>query len=146
MGFFSNLFGGKKEPEPAKPAETPASQNSGDEDEDWENAGGVPQELAVMEVQALFESENPPVFLDVREDHERQADGYIPGSVHIPSGEIASRCDELSREKPIIIYCASGMRSMDAGAFLMEKGFQDVSNMAGGITVWQGPREKPGGS
>lgn len=96
-----------------------------------------------MEALALHGSAEPPVFLDVREDHERQTSGYIPGSVHIPSGEVEARWTELDPRRPVIVYCASGMRSMDAGAFLIEKGFADVSNLNGGMNKWQGPVKRP---
>lgn len=137
MGFLSKLFW-KKEPEaPAKPAAPkPPASNS------WQNSCGVPQELAVMEAMALHKSATPPVFLDVRDEHERQASGYIPGSVHIPMGEIEARHGELDPTKPVVVYCASGMRSMDAGSFLIEKGFGDVSNLNGGMNKWQGPVER----
>ena len=117
MGFFSKLFGGGQ----TKPAaKTSASQpkpatgkSSSDEEEGWEGLG-VPQELNVHEAEAFLKGENPPVFVDVREDDERLNFGYIPGSVHIPMGELEARHGELDRKLAVVVYCASGMRSMDA--------------------------------
>ncbi len=138
MGFFSKLFGGK-EPEPEKPA--PRAEEK-PEKADWESVGGVPQEMAATEVLDVYNSSDRPVFLDVREPHELEANGYIPGSIHIPMHEVQGRVDELDPQKPIIVYCASGMRSMDVGAFLLESGFADVSNLNGGLQNWAGPLEK----
>ncbi len=143
MGFFSKLFGGgqKEEQKPKKENSRAEASSASTPEEDWEGGSGVPQELAHMEVLELYNSENPPVFLDVREPHELEADGFIPNSIHIPLGELEQRASELEPEKPVIVYCASGMRSMDAGCALLEKGFKDVSNLNGGIMAWTGPRE-----
>lgn len=142
MGIFSRLFGGKRdEPAPAPSPANPIPPASSAEEDDWQGLG-VPQELNVNEAEAMLKEAEPPVFLDVREDHERQASGFIPGSQHIPMGDLETRHGELDPQKPVIVYCASGMRSMDAGAFLIEKGFRDVSNLNGGMNNWQGPVEK----
>lgn len=135
MGFLSNLFGGKKE----VPRSAPEPANSSASSKQWQDAGGVPQELAATEVLDLFNSTSRPVFLDVREPEERVESGFIPGSVHIPMHEIQGRLDELNTGDSIIVYCATGMRSMDAGAFLLQQGFKDVSNLNGGLAKWSGP-------
>jgi adenylyltransferase/sulfurtransferase len=141
MGFFSKLFGGSKPTAAAGgPAATPRPAAPTPK---FEGGGGVPQELAASEVEVLYNSSNRPVFLDVREEHERQAEGFIPGSVHIPMDQLPDRLGELDPAAPLVVYCASGMRSMDAGAFLLEKGFRDVSNLNGGMMKWAGPRERP---
>ncbi len=145
MGLFARLFGRKDE---NKTNTTPQIREEDLHEEktqkaDWESVSGVPQELAASEVQELYESEAPPVLLDVREEAERQQDGWIPNSVHIPMDEVESRLEELEPGRPVVVYCASGMRSMDVGVMLLEKGFQDVSNLNGGLSAWSGPRETP---
>jgi len=136
MGFLDFLFG-KKAPPMAVPKAVPTPKAA------WQNsAGSVPQELAASEVLELYNAPNRPVFLDVRERDEREANGYIPGSLHIPMPEIQGRTDELDPKVPLVVYCASGMRSMDVGAFLLEQGFQEVINLNGGMMKWSGPVEK----
>lgn len=142
MGIFCWLFGRKNAPSPAPAGAPPQAPPSGGEN-DWQSAGGVPQELAASEVLELQNSGQPPLLLDVREAEERQAEGVIPGSLHLPMGELEGRFGELDPARPVIVYCATGMRSMDAGAFLIEKGFRDVSNLNGGLSAWTGPRETP---
>ncbi|MEO8376333.1 MAG: rhodanese-like domain-containing protein [Candidatus Sumerlaeota bacterium] len=142
MGFLSKMFGGKddapKAPTPnaqkPAPAKSPAPS--------WQDAGGVPQELAATEVLAMYQAPDRPAFLDVREPEELEASGMIPGAVHIPMHEIQGRTDELDPATPVIVYCASGMRSMDVGAFLLQQGFTSVSNLNGGLNAWKGPIEK----
>lgn len=138
MGFFSKLFGKKEE----KKEEMLSDETHPLPKKAWETASNVPQEMAANEALELYNREKRPVFLDVREEEERQTYGYIPGSVHIPMHEIQGRATELTPAVPVIVYCASGMRSMDVGAFLLEQGFADVSNLNGGMGKWTGPVQK----
>lgn len=143
MGFLSRLFGKKEEnPAPSSPPPTPPAKE--ESTPDWQLAGGVPQELAASEALEMLQSAEPPAFLDVRDPHELEADGVIPGSTHIPMHEIQGRMDELDPKRPVIVYCSAGMRSMEVGAFLLEQGFMDVSNLNGGLQNWKGPLEKVG--
>ncbi|MFM7357839.1 MAG: thioredoxin domain-containing protein [Sediminibacterium sp.] len=52
------------------------------------------------------------------------------------SAEFAERIKYLDKNKPVLIYCASGGRSGQAGQFLVQQGFTKVENMAGGIIAW----------
>ena len=74
------------------------------------------------------------VILDVRNTNERH-DQYIPGSIHIPMGQIPERIDELPRDRLIITQCGSGIRSMVVTSILKNHGF-DVANLEGGIDAW----------
>ncbi len=134
MGLLDKLFGKKSDPQPAKPAATAPPPA---EKEDWEDQG-TPQEMQPAEVQKLLAGDNPPVLLDVREAPELDADGFIPGSVHIPMSQIEDRIGELDLSRPHVVYCASGMRSFDVGFKLIEHGCKDVSNLNGGIHAWTG--------
>lgn len=73
--------------------------------------------------------------LDVREDWERDI-ARVPGSVCIPMGEIPARIGELDAGKPIAVLCHSGVRSARVAAFLADRGFRTVANIAGGIDAW----------
>lgn len=71
--------------------------------------------------------------LDVREDWEREQ--YQIGGQHIPLGELAQRYEEINTEKPMVVYCKSGVRSQRAIDFL-EKQFDSISfiNLKGGLS------------
>ena len=80
------------------------------------------------------------VFLDVREDQER-AMGYIPGASHVTLGALqasgpAGEGLDIPADKKVLVYCASGMRSLLAAKLLQDKGFVDAQNLAGGIQGW----------
>jgi len=75
--------------------------------------------------------------LDVRTPGE-YATGHIKRSKLIPVAELAARISELEslKDKPILVYCHSGNRSLSASHILSKHGFTKVSNLRGGITAW----------
>ena len=85
----------------------------------------------------MRDDEEEHLLLDVREDHELKI-CELEGTVHIPLGQINQRLDEISawKDKPVIIICKTGQRSMKAAETLMKKGFTDVANLEGGIIAW----------
>ena len=74
--------------------------------------------------------------LDVREDHEYQ-DAHIEGVQLIPLGQLPQNLDKLDSKKPVLCICAGGVRSEKAARFLLENGFEDVTNMTEGMMGWQ---------
>lgn len=90
------------------------------------------------EAAALF-AERKAVIVDVREDDEWKAQ-HIEGAIHIPLGQLQSRLHELDAYKNsmIITQCRSGKRSAAAASALKDAGFNQVLNLAGGITAWSG--------
>ena len=84
------------------------------------------------------------IFVDVREPAEWEQ-GHAPGALHIPYGRIRDRMSEIPRGRPVLTYCATGVRSSLAASLLRAEGF-DVSNMRGGFTAWRTaglPVERP---
>src|SRR5688572_6983537 len=78
------------------------------------------------------------VVLDVREPDEYEQ-GAIPGAVHIPRGNLESSIESRVPDKtvPVIIHCASGVRSAFAAKTLEELGYEDVVSVAGGFNKWK---------
>jgi phage shock protein E len=70
--------------------------------------------------------------VDVRTPEEFEEEHY-PNAVNISVEEVESRLDEFGeKEKPVIVYCATGARSAYAARVLKHCGFKDVIN-AGGL-------------
>ena len=69
--------------------------------------------------------------VDVRSPAEFGRGAY-PGAVNIPLPTLAARLAEIPRDRPVVLYCASGIRSGHAARVLRGAGFADVSN-AGGL-------------
>jgi molybdopterin/thiamine biosynthesis adenylyltransferase/rhodanese-related sulfurtransferase len=86
----------------------------------------------------LLDSEDAPLFLDVRERDEWD-EGHIPGALHIPRGNLESRIEGSApdRERPVVVYCAAGARSAFAAKTLEELGYTNVVSLAGGYTDWK---------
>lgn len=75
------------------------------------------------------------VMLDVREPAEVER-AAIAASVHVPMREVPSRVGELPKDKPIVVFCHAGARSLRVAHFLVEQGFGQVFNLEGGIDAW----------
>lgn len=83
----------------------------------------------------LLAGEDPPVLLDVRTPGEL-ARASVDGAVAIPMNEIARRVGELDPERPVIVMCHHGVRSMQVALWLDHRGFESVANLLGGIDGW----------
>ena len=92
------------------------------------------REITPTELQQLLAGENPPSLIDVREEGEA-AICSIDGSTLIPMNTLPQRLPELPRDRPVVLYCHGGMRSMMAGQWLSQQGFEALS-LAGGIDRW----------
>ncbi len=77
------------------------------------------------------------VVLDVRDDDEF-AESHIPGSIHLPYGELPSRRSELPRDRTIAAICSGGKRSGLAASILQREGFEHLLHVAnGGVGTWR---------
>lgn len=69
--------------------------------------------------------------IDVRTPEEFR-DGAYPGAINIPVSNLGARLHDIPKEKPVVLYCASGARSASAARAMKQAGFPDVVN-AGGL-------------
>lgn len=77
------------------------------------------------------------VVVDVRNAGERDGGQVIPGAVHIPLAELASRHTELPNDRPVLVHCAGGWRSSVAASLLRSVGHADVTDLVGGYAAWE---------
>ncbi len=97
-----------------------------------------PDELSAAELRARLGSVQ---LIDVREDWER-ALGAIQPSVHAPLGTLEAdsaraTLASLEPQRPTVVYCAGGVRSMKALKPLRElHGFTSVISLRGGYKNW----------
>ncbi len=76
------------------------------------------------------------LLIDVREQNEYD-ELHIPGSVLLPMSAFAERYGELPKDQPLVMQCRSGARSGRATEFMLENGYSEVANLAGGILAWK---------
>lgn len=95
----------------------------------------VPQ-ITARDAQQRWSKNQPAVLLlDVREPDELKV-AQINGAHNIPMSELPKRLDELNKQQEIIVSCHHGGRSQRVAEFLVEQGFTNVHNLAGGIDAW----------
>ena len=75
------------------------------------------------------------VLVDVREAGERVR-GFVPGSWHLPLGQLKQRLGELPADRPVAFICQSGRRSAMAATAARRAGL-DARNVAGGMSAWE---------
>ena len=83
------------------------------------------------------------LLVDVRDTPEIQAAGKIKGALHVPRGMLEFRADadspyhdrSFSKDRPIILYCASGGRAALGGKVLKDFGYPNVYNL-GAFKAW----------
>jgi rhodanese-related sulfurtransferase len=95
------------------------------------------KDLTPLQVVQMMNHDNA-LLLDVREDAELNQ-GRISGARHIPLSVLKQRVEELNkfREKPIITFCRSGNRSLQASSMLKKNQFENVFHMKGGMLAWE---------
>jgi rhodanese-related sulfurtransferase len=94
------------------------------------------KEIGVTDAFALRHTTGDVVFIDVREPQEYNL-GKIVGAVTISRGNLEKNVEALvPREKPVVVYCASGNRSLFAADVLQEMGYSSVRSLRGGFTGW----------
>ncbi|MFK7986211.1 MAG: rhodanese-like domain-containing protein [Sandaracinaceae bacterium] len=73
------------------------------------------------------------LLLDVRTEREVAA-GALPGSKNLPIGSLTARLVELDETRPVVVYCASGVRSARAARVLKKAGFE--AHDLGPLSAW----------
>jgi glyoxylase-like metal-dependent hydrolase (beta-lactamase superfamily II)/rhodanese-related sulfurtransferase len=97
------------------------------------------RQLDSNEVRALLSTSSAPLLVDVREPEEYTGElGHIIGSMLIPLKNLHARASELENHKDrlIVAICRAGVRSSTAAAILTGLGFEQVSNLKGGMVDW----------
>jgi molybdopterin/thiamine biosynthesis adenylyltransferase/rhodanese-related sulfurtransferase len=94
----------------------------------------VPQ-LSPPEAAELLDAEDT-FFIDVRDTHERLADS-LPQSEHIPLNELIESGVPFPTSSHLVIFCATGSRSLLAAESLIKRGYSLVHNLEGGLSGWR---------
>ncbi len=86
-------------------------------------------EAAALRSQGAF-------ILDVRRQDEWDQ-GHIPGATLVTLDELPNRLSEVPKDKKIVVYCRTGVRSAKGRDILRQAGYPQVTSLDGGITQWQ---------
>ncbi len=80
-------------------------------------------------------SSDEALVLDVRQLGEF-AEAHVPGSTHISSGRLRSKIADVPKNKPLLVMCARGDRSVSAASVLSALGFKNIATIPEGFTEW----------
>ena len=80
--------------------------------------------------------------VDVSEPEERMV-FQMPGSLHIPLGQLRQRLHELPRNTELVLYCAIGVRAYNGARILMQNGFDQVRVLEGGSSFYKSMQYRP---
>jgi molybdopterin/thiamine biosynthesis adenylyltransferase/rhodanese-related sulfurtransferase len=93
--------------------------------------------ITATELKEMLDAGKDPYLVDVREPVEYEI-VKIPGGVLIPKDRILSgeALAELPQDRPLVLYCRTGVRSAEALAAVKAAGFRDAVHVQGGVTAW----------
>ena len=95
---------------------------------------GVPS-VTVHEAAEMQGDDGGALIVDVREPNEYMQ-LRAKGAVLLPLGRLNSRVKDLPRDRELLLMCRTGGRSQNATQFLQAQGFDNVTNVSGGVVAW----------
>lgn len=104
------------------------------------------REWSPQQAHEFLQERNDALVLDVRESSEHEQ-GHIQGALLVPRGLLEAAADSgfpqhvpqlaNARQRPVVVYCATGGRSAMAAATLQMMGFEQVYSVDGGFGRWE---------
>ena len=102
----------------------------------WRTTGRPLDALATTNVTRIADRLDEFQVLDVRQPDE-WAEGHAPEAQLITGASIPERFGEVPTERPVLTVCGSGYRSTVIASYLQREGYENVTNLLGGMTAWK---------
>lgn len=105
----------------------------------WHTAGLESHSIQTVTVQQLcrlLDARENPFILDVRSTEELESQGRIMDALHVHITMLPQRMSEVPKDRPVYIFCGSGMRSMIAASLLRKEGWTNLNVVLGGLAGW----------
>jgi len=93
------------------------------------------KEITVEELKQKMDAKEDFQLIDVREAFEYETSNL--DGVNIPLANVLLEKDKIAKDKPVVIHCRSGKRSAQAIKLLENEGYDNLSNLKGGILAWR---------
>lgn len=93
------------------------------------------QNINVVELKERLDRKEKAFYVDVRTPNEF-ASAKIKGFKNIPVDQVPRRLNEFPKDQEIVVICQSGGRSSSAVRFLKSNGYENVTNVSGGMGAW----------
>ena len=103
--------------------------------EAWKKAGKETdsvQRISAADLEKMIATDKP-VVIDIRKKSEYDSE-HIVDAINIPLNQINEHLAEFPKNKPFVLHCAGGYRSMIAASILKQRGWNDFSDVEGGFT------------
>lgn len=100
----------------------------------WQESGKDCEKITRIspnDLEKKYETEKP-LIIDVRKKSEFQSE-HVIGAINVPLNEINQHLSQFSKDKPFILYCAGGYRSMIASSILKQRGWDNFMDVIGGF-------------
>jgi len=100
----------------------------------WKNSGKdfeVSKRINADELEAEYKTDKP-LIIDVRKKSEFDSE-HVVGAINVPLNEINQHLSQFPKDKPFVLHCAGGYRSMIAASILKQRGWQDFTDVRGGF-------------
>lgn len=91
--------------------------------------------MPIITWRELVQQKNEVMLIDTRTPEEFSF-GSIPGAINIPLDDLRDRMSEVPTGKPVVLFCAVGLRGYLAQRILMGNGYQNVRNLSGGYKLY----------
>ena len=101
----------------------------------WQKAGKETESvkrITAAELEKIYFTERP-LLIDIRKKSEYDAE-HVVNAVNIPLNQINSHLAEFPKDKPFVLHCAGGYRSMIAASILKQRGWDNFSDVSGGFS------------
>lgn len=103
--------------------------------ENWVDLGKETDSVKRMDAQQLETvMASQQQIIDVRKKSEYDSE-HVVGAVNIPLNQLAQRMAEFPKNKPFILHCAGGYRSMIAASMLKARGYHNFTDVRGGFSA-----------
>jgi rhodanese-related sulfurtransferase len=102
--------------------------------ETWKNAGkeiDSIQRISPNEFEKLY-ADSKPLTIDIRKKSEFDSE-HVINAINIPLNEINKHLSAFPKDKPFVLYCAGGYRSMIAASILKQRGWDNFKDVVGGF-------------
>ena len=97
--------------------------------------GDVPLEIEPVDLYRMRREGAPHFVVDVREQWELEICA-LPDILHVPLADLPARHAELPGDRPVIVVCRTGRRSLQATLWLRAQGYPNTINLRGGVHLW----------
>jgi len=102
---------------------------------DAQDGGAAPVEIDPVDLNRMRNDKAPHLVVDVREPWELEI-AALDNCLHLPLGDLPARYAELPKDRPVVVLCRTGRRSLQATMWLRAQGYGNAVNLRGGTHLW----------